>query len=758
MPCVVQALYTLPVNLDSPTRSRSPPPALIMSSSIPIPSRAPPALSPSLSSPPSTLLGTSLPSRHSLYAPKSPAPALGVRSSQDDLATIAWPPRPSVELVSRAARKWQNGRRSTISATRASRKTTRFDPWDFSEIAAASAEVKTAFQKGSARAERPPREGVSGTYFIRRNESRGAVLCVFKPVDEEATDIEMSPTTLPLAHSAGSPGMPTDLDFSLGPAFGVTSPHPRSPGVGHTFARTASLSSDSEFDSRFSRASGFYPGEGAYKEVAAYLLDHDRFARVPQTALAMCNFSSEIPEKNVHEHHALSRRSFSSDTGEPFYSEEDFTVDGDFVPGVDEEEDGSHLRTKMGAFQVYVENVGDADDYGPGVFDRDQVHRIAILDVRTLNHDRHGGNILVTRANSPDRRYDLVPIDHGYILPDVVQSVPWPVWMDWPMIREPLSDSAKNYIECLDADSEALSLSEELDGKVRDGSIRALKVATKLLQKGVAAGLTLYDIGLLIYTRREDPYSKSELEKIMIEAEEAGSARERHLAEEVKELKRGSGEQPIHRRHQSMSAIRVHESYIEDYIVKYAGRRIQDVVARVAARKEKEGASTSPDRKVARGLARARSIPEFGGLGIGAKPLHTLLTQAELPPLDMPRLVPTNSPVTSPMPVPGRSPFGSHSLESQLPQYSQTPIRAPPIQIPINDGSIDRIAIPELVGSTLDELPFDTGMGARGQEKNLMGRDIPSVNLGSLSPLFKEERKSSPVAPIDMMMWETGSS
>ncbi|PXF48629.1 Phosphatidylinositol 4-kinase gamma 4 [Gracilariopsis chorda] len=731
-----------------------------MSSSIPIHPRGPSALSPSLSSPPSTLLGTSLPSRHSLYTPKSPAPALAVRSSQDDLATIAWPPRPSVELVSRAARKWQNGSRSSISASRAPRKTTRFDPWDFSEIAAASAEVKTAFHNGSARAERPPREGVSGTYFIRRNESRGAVLCVFKPVDEEATDIEMSPTTIPLAYSAGSPGIPSDLDFSLGPAFGVTSPNPRSPGVGHTFARTASLSSDSEFDSRFSRASGFYPGEGAYKEVAAYLLDHDRFARVPQTALAMCNFSSEIPEKNVNEHNAPSRRSFSSDTGEPYYSEEDFVVDGDSVPGAEEEEeeDGSHLRTKMGAFQVYVENVGDADDYGPGVFDRDQVHRIAILDVRTLNHDRHGGNILVTRSNSSNRRYDLVPIDHGYILPDVVQSVPWPVWMDWPMIREPLSERAKAYIGCLDADSEAHILYEELDGKLRGGSLRALKVATMLLQKGVAAGLTLYDIGLLIYTRREDPYSKSELEKIMIEAEEAGSARERHLAEEVNELKKGSGEQPIHRRHQSMSAINVHESYIEDYIVKYAGRRIQNVVARVAAQKEEEGASTTPDRKVGRGLSRARSIPEFGGLGIGAKPLHTLLIQADMPRLEMPRLVPTNSPVTSPMPVPSGNRFGAHSLEAQLPQYSQTAIRAPPIQIPINDGSIDRIAIPELVGSTLDDIPFESGVGTRGPEKSRAGRDVPSVNLSSLSPLFKEERKSSPVAPIDMMMWETGSS
>eukprot|EP00737_Agarophyton_chilense_P000586 gb/GEZJ01000654.1/.p1 GENE.gb/GEZJ01000654.1/~~gb/GEZJ01000654.1/.p1 ORF type:complete len:719 (-),score=95.62 gb/GEZJ01000654.1/:2234-4390(-) len=718
-----------------------------MSSSIPIPSRAAASCSPSLSSPPpSALLGKSLPSRHSLYAPPSPAPTLPLRSSQDDLATIVWPPRPppSFQLVSRAARKWQHARHPPLSAApTTSKRSSRFDPWDFSEVAAATAEVKTAFQRGSARAERPPREGVSGTYFIRRNESKGAVLCVFKPIDEEAIDIEMSPT-MPKAHSTGSPAVPSDLDFSLGPAFGVTSPKPPSPGVGQTFTRTTSLSSDSEFDSRFSRASGFYPGEGAYKEVAAYLLDHERFARVPQTALAMW---SDIPHKDEFDDRSP-RHSFSSDGADSLPYADHFLTEGNST-ATEQHQDGSHLRTKMGAFQVYVENVGDADDYGPGVFDRDQVHRIAVLDVRTLNHDRHGGNVLVTRSRSPDRRYDLVPIDHGYILPDVVQSVPWPIWMDWPMIRQPLSDSVKAYIECLDAESESRILDDELDGKLRSGSLRALKVATMLLQKGAAAGLTLYDIGLLIYSRRGDPHSKSELEKIMIEAEEAGSARERHLAEEVYENRKKS--EALHRRHQSMNAMHIHDSYMEDYIVKYAGRRIHDVVSRIAARKEEE--KSHRQRKSGRGLTRARSIPEFGALGIGARPLHTLLRQGSVP-----GVVPTNSPVSSPRQVPAEGAYHhhTHSLGSALPRYSQTAIRAPPIQIPINDGRIERISIPEPVGSGA----FHDGLGRTEDEEDddRLAREVGNVRLGSLASLFKEERKSSPVAPLDMMLWESESS
>ncbi|CAN8075257.1 unnamed protein product [Agarophyton chilense] len=537
-----------------------------MSSSIPIPSRAAASCSPSLSSPPpSALLGKSLPSRHSLYAPPSPAPTLPLRSSQDDLATIVWPPRPppSFQLVSRAARKWQHARHPPLSAApTTSKRSSRFDPWDFSEVAAATAEVKTAFQRGSARAERPPREGVSGTYFIRRNESKGAVLCVFKPIDEEAIDIEMSPT-MPKAHSTGSPAVPSDLDFSLGPAFGVTSPKPPSPGVGQTFTRTTSLSSDSEFDSRFSRASGFYPGEGAYKEVAAYLLDHERFARVPQTALAMW---SDIPHKDEFDDRSP-RHSFSSDGADSLPYADHFLTEGNST-ATEQHQDGSHLRTKMGAFQVYVENVGDADDYGPGVFDRDQVHRIAVLD---------------------------------------------------------------------------------------------------------------------------------------------------------------------------------------DYIVKYAGRRIHDVVSRIAARKEEE--KSHRQRKSGRGLTRARSIPEFGALGIGARPLHTLLRQGSVP-----GVVPTNSPVSSPRQVPAEGAYHhhTHSLGSALPRYSQTAIRAPPIQIPINDGRIERISIPEPVGSGA----FHDGLGRTEDEEDddRLAREVGNVRLGSLASLFKEERKSSPVAPLDMMLWESESS
>lgn len=38
---------------------------------------------------------------------------------------------------------------------------------------------------------------------------------------------------------------------------------------------------------------GIRPGEGAMREVAAFLLDHDHFAGVPPTALVSCHAGSD---------------------------------------------------------------------------------------------------------------------------------------------------------------------------------------------------------------------------------------------------------------------------------------------------------------------------------------------------------------------------------------------------------------------------------------------------------------------------------
>ena len=42
---------------------------------------------------------------------------------------------------------------------------------------------------------------------------------------------------------------------------------------------------------------GIRPGEGAMREVAAYLLDHEHFAGVPPTALVSCHDSGPLPSE-----------------------------------------------------------------------------------------------------------------------------------------------------------------------------------------------------------------------------------------------------------------------------------------------------------------------------------------------------------------------------------------------------------------------------------------------------------------------------
>jgi len=96
-------------------------------------------------------------------------------------------------------------------------------------------------------------------------------------------------------------------------------------------------------------------GEGALREVAAYLLDHPTdgcrshdgtgFSGVPPTALV---------------------RSFHM---------------------------GKEL--KIESLQMFVENQGSCEDMGPHAFSVKEVQKIAVLDIRLANADRHAGNKLV---------------------------------------------------------------------------------------------------------------------------------------------------------------------------------------------------------------------------------------------------------------------------------------------------------------------------------------------------------------------------
>eukprot|EP00759_Apiculatamorpha_spiralis_P032573 PhF_6_TR3398/c4_g1_i1/m.4876 len=203
--------------------------------------------------------------------------------------------------------------------------------------------------------------------------------------------------------------------------------------------------------------SGFPPGHGYRREIAAYMLDHGHSAGVPTT------------------------------------------VEAELLPG------------EVGSLQLFVHCDGDGS-YGPGKYKVDSVHRVGIFDIRTLNCDRHEGNLLNIRDRDTDeaRCLDLVPIDHGYILPEGgLQDLEFD-WLYYPQSKIPFCEETLQYIASLDADADVALLSSlGFSEEVTDN----LKAATLVLQHGASHGYTLREIGE--FCRRQQFTQPSGLESAL---------------------------------------------------------------------------------------------------------------------------------------------------------------------------------------------------------------------------------------------------
>jgi len=269
-------------------------------------------------------------------------------------------------------------------------------------------------------------EGVNGTYFLRNKA--GQRIAVFKPIDEE----------------------------------GDNDDNPKRSFNGEQFVNK-----------------GILPGEGAQREVAAYLLDRDHFHAVPQTTMAV-----------------LSHPSFRSST-----------MDGGIV-------------TKIGSLQEFIDNDGSAEDVGPKQFRVRDVHKIGVLDLRIFNTDRHAGNILLTEES--DGSYRLTPIDQGLSLPSTLEHA-WFDWLNWPQAKIPFDADTRCYIRHINVDEDA-ALLEKLS--IRPECIRTMKISSTLLKKGAAAGLSLYEIASMASRTIIDQPSPLEriFEQAVIETEHQSEA------------------------------------------------------------------------------------------------------------------------------------------------------------------------------------------------------------------------------------------
>jgi len=165
---------------------------------------------------------------------------------------------------------------------------------------------------------------------------------------------------------------------------------------------------------------------------------------------------------------------------------------------------------KVGSLQEFVENDGSAADVGPSIFPTEEVHRMAVLDLILHNTDRHEGNILYRET---PQGVKLIPIDHGFSLPDKVGGA-WFDWINYPQAKKEFSGEIVSVVEQLNAET----LSEDFTGvKLRPECRRTLDMSTLLVKKGVKAGLTPKQLGL--FASRRNPNEISQFEVLVNDAE-----------------------------------------------------------------------------------------------------------------------------------------------------------------------------------------------------------------------------------------------
>ncbi|KAJ7959344.1 phosphatidylinositol 4-kinase gamma 4-like [Quillaja saponaria] len=229
-------------------------------------------------------------------------------------------------------------------------------------------------------------------------------------------------------------------------------------------------------------------GQGALREVAAYILDHPKegprsydkengFAGVPPTVMVKCLHGGF----NYPEGYDYASKSF-----------------------------------KIGSLQKFRKNIGSCEDMGPRAFPVYEVHKISVLDIRLANADRHAGNILVCK-DGEDGQIVLIPIDHGYCLPESFEDCTFD-WLYWPQAREPYSTDTIDYIKSLDAEAD-IELLKFHGWDLPLECARTFRISTMLLKKGAEKGLTPFSIGSIMC--KDTLKKKSVIEQIIQEAEEA---------------------------------------------------------------------------------------------------------------------------------------------------------------------------------------------------------------------------------------------
>jgi hypothetical protein len=112
----------------------------------------------------------------------------------------------------------------------------------------------------------------------------------------------------------------------------------------------------------------------------------------------------------------------------------------------------NHVGVKLGSLQLFVKSKGAVENFGQDKFPKEEVHKIAILDLRLMNLDRNEQNILVNIVSKTVERggkrvqgkmYKLTPIDHGLCIPDNLAVCSFDLcWLGWKQASQPFSEKS----------------------------------------------------------------------------------------------------------------------------------------------------------------------------------------------------------------------------------------------------------------------------------------------------------------------------
>ncbi|KAA0177767.1 hypothetical protein FNF27_00938 [Cafeteria roenbergensis] len=272
-------------------------------------------------------------------------------------------------------------------------------------------------------------DGEGGSYFLVDHTARRPNMAVLKPRDEEAF----------------APNNPKRSTGSLG---------------------------------QISHREGVLSGEAWEREVAACSLDQSGFIGVPLTGAVLAVLPALNNGSEVEEVPDVICRALEGG-----------------VPTQACSAETAGIFPKVASFQQFMPSAGSMDGHGFSRISVEDAQKVAAFDMFMVNADRHADNLLLAEVADPAPGWRLVPIDHGLTLPHVLginpESFVWSSEQLDPQLARPILPHVRAWILERDVDQDASMLRSELG--IREHCLLNFRIAGRLLQRCVKAGLTLRD-------------------------------------------------------------------------------------------------------------------------------------------------------------------------------------------------------------------------------------------------------------------------